>query len=145
MLSTPSMNKLFAQVTAPLPRAAAAPATYRMYVRDLVLEALVGVYEHERHHPQRIRVNLELDVAEPPAAPEGERRLADLVSYEDLVCAVREILAAGHIPLLEVLAERIAARCLADRRVRTIRVRVEKLDVFPEAAAVGIEIERRNP
>jgi dihydroneopterin aldolase len=40
------------------------------------------------------------------------------------------------------MAESIAGLCLADPRVRAARVRVEKLDVFPEAASVGVEIER---
>jgi 7,8-dihydroneopterin aldolase/epimerase/oxygenase len=43
---------------------------------------------------------------------------------------------------VETLAERIAALCLSDRRVRVARVRVEKLDVFPDATSVGVEIER---
>jgi len=50
------------------------------------------------------------------------------------------------------LAERIAAMCLVDSRVLSARVRVEKLDVFPEASSVGVEIirhrsvgRRRNP
>jgi dihydroneopterin aldolase len=44
--------------------------------------------------------------------------------------------------LLETLAEEIAAICLQDGRVRSVRVRVEKLDIFPDAASVGVEIER---
>jgi len=32
--------------------------------------------------------------------------------------------------------------CLSDPRVLSARIRVEKLDVFPEAESVGVEIER---
>ena len=39
-------------------------------------------------------------------------------------------------------AERIARACLADSRVRLARVRVEKLDVFPDAVSAGVEVER---
>ncbi|MHA1598894.1 MAG: dihydroneopterin aldolase, partial [Alphaproteobacteria bacterium] len=46
---------------------------------------------------------------------------------------------------VETLAEDIAAMCLDDARVRSARVRVEKLDVFVEVASVGVEIERFNP
>jgi dihydroneopterin aldolase len=35
--------------------------------------------------------------------------------------------------------------CLDDGRVRSVRVRVEKLDVFTDAASVGVEIERSPP
>ena len=47
--------------------------------------------------------------------------------------------------LVETLAERLAGICLQDPRVRSARVRVEKLDVFADAVSVGVEIERESP
>ena len=61
-----------------------------------------------------------------------------------MAVAVRAIVAAGHIKLVETLAERLAAACLSDARVLLARVQVEKLDVFPDAAAAGIAIVRRR-
>ena len=61
-------------------------------------------------------------------------------SYDDLVGAVKSIVAAGHINLVETLAARIAERCLADKRIVSVLVRVEKLERGPEA--VGVEIVR---
>ena len=42
----------------------------------------------------------------------------------------------------ETLAERIAATCLAHHNVQAVKVKIEKPDSFPDAATVGIEIER---
>ncbi|HEY0835524.1 MAG TPA: dihydroneopterin aldolase [Azospirillum sp.] len=123
------MNKLFATVTAPAPRSVPAAVSHRVFVRDLVLDALVGVYEHERAKAQRIRLNLDLDVAIPG------------LTGEDGVRMIRAVLDQGHVTLIETLAERIAERCLQDARVRAVTARVEKLDVFPDAT-VGVEIER---
>jgi dihydroneopterin aldolase len=67
-----------------------------------------------------------------------------VVDYEGVADAVRAIVAAGHVMLVETLAERIAESCLADPRVHLARVRVEKLDVFADAASAGVEIERRR-
>ena len=55
---------------------------------------------------------------------------------------VRAIVSARHVRLVETLAERIAICCLVDERVVSARVRVEKLDVFPDAVSAGVEIER---
>jgi dihydroneopterin aldolase len=66
-----------------------------------------------------------------------------VVDYEKLAKGIRQIVASGHVRLVETLAERIAEACLADRRVHLARVRVEKLDVFPDAVSAGVEIERR--
>ncbi len=115
----------------------------RVFVRDLVLSCLIGVHRHERDGKQRVRVNLDLDV-EDTGEMVGDR-LVNVVSYEDLVEELRALAAAGHINLVETLAERIAEVCLDDRRVRRARIRVEKLDVFADAASVGVEIERSNP
>jgi len=112
-----------------------------LFVRDLVLPGLIGVHRHERDEKQRVRINLDLTVAEPTA---GDDRLASVVNYETIVSRIRAAMAAGHMNLVETLAERIAALCLDDSRVQAVRVRVEKLDVFPDAASVGIEIERSN-
>ncbi len=109
-----------------------------VFVRDLQLLCRIGVYRHERRKDQRVRVNLDLAVREGETAD----RLAAVVDYEEIVERVRRIPAKGHINLIETLAERIAEACLVDERVRTARVRVEKLDVFPDAASVGVEIER---
>ena len=117
-----------------------ADGTKRLLVRDLVLECRIGVYRHERNGKQRVRVNLDLDVADLGGPPSD--RLADVVNYETLVIGLRELSEAGHLNLVETLAEYIAELCLADARVRCARVRVEKLDVFADALSVGIEIER---
>ncbi len=121
-------------------RPQAAGATRRMLVRDLVLQCRIGVYRHERNGKQRVRINLDLEVAGPEAPPRD--RLADVVDYETLVHGLRNLADSRHVNLVETLAERIAGICLADPRVRCARVRVEKLDVFSDLDSVGVEIER---
>ena len=118
-----------------------------VFVRDLVLNARVGIYPHEQTTPQRVRINVDLGVDDMPTADPTRRltlkqELARIVDYEKVANEVRAIVTVGHVRLVETLAERIAAMCLRDRRVHVARVRVEKLDVFPDAAAAGVEIER---
>ncbi len=111
-----------------------------VFIRDLMLNALIGVYGHEKENLQRIRINLDLAVKETPSAVED--RLADVVSYEDVADGIRKMVASGHVNLVETLAERIADMCFNDERVQAARVRIEKLDVFEDAASAGVEIER---
>jgi dihydroneopterin aldolase len=111
-----------------------------VFVRDLELEANIGVYHREKGQLQPVRINIDLTVEE----MDGELgdKLANVVDYGAVVEGVKTILAGGHLNLVETLAEKIAAHCLEDARVKVARVRIEKLKVVPEAQSVGVEIER---
>ena len=117
----------------------AGPGVRHVFLRDMMLMASIGVYPHEHGGAQRVRVNVDLAVRDPG---DGDDRLERVVDYERVAEAVRAIVGAGHVKLAETLAERIAAACLGDARIERARVRVEKLDVFPDVASVGVEVER---
>src|SRR3954468_7194748 len=118
----------------------AGPGIRHIFLRDMVLQASIGIHPHERGKPQRVRINVDLAVAEETAAHD---RLDRVVDYEKVANMVRNIATTGHINLVETLAERIALACLEDERVQLARVRVEKLDVFADTLAAGVEVERR--
>ena len=125
----------------PVQLADARNALRHVFVRDLMLDARIGVHQHEKLGPQRIRVNIDLAVWEKDVDGIGDH-LANVVCYEEVVSGIRALVEQGHLNLVETLAEQIAALCLEDSRVRIARVRVEKLDVFADATSVGVEIER---
>jgi len=127
----------------------AARALRHVFLRDMVLTASIGVHPQEHAAPQRVRINLDLAVDDAGAGessrlPVGRDELSRVVDYEKLANMVRALVAAGHIRLVETLAERIAEASLADERVQLARVRVEKLDIFADAEAAGVEVERRR-
>jgi dihydroneopterin aldolase len=120
--------------------ALARPGLRHVFVRDLVLTAFIGIYAHEKRGSQRVRFNIDCAVFE--EGPVVEDRLEAVVCYEQIIGLVKAIVARGHVGLLEVMADEVAAAILEDRRIHAVRLRIEKLDVFAEAASVGIEIER---
>lgn len=115
-------------------------AIRHVFIRDFMVDCLIGVYDHEKEAPQRVRINLDL------AVDEGEHPIIDdirnVVSYETMANGILEIAGSGHVNLVETLAERIADMCFDDDRVGSVRVRVEKLDILKNAESVGVEIER---
>ena len=113
---------------------------YRIFIRDLTLDARLGVYAHEKVAPQRVVINIELSV-EPPPARAGDD-LRQVVCYETIVNKVKAMVARRHIHLAETLAGQIVDLCLEDSRVFSARVRVEKPDAIAKARSVGVEIER---
>jgi dihydroneopterin aldolase len=116
--------------------------TYRIFVRDLVVPWKIGIHDHERGAAQRVRINLDLTVRE--ADRFDADRYRQVVCYAGIVDAVQRLAGDGHINLVETLASRVAALCLADSRVERVTVRAEKLDAIDDVGSVGVEITRAN-
>ena len=113
---------------------------YRICVRDLVLACPIGVHDYEKQSPQRVRINAELLVE----GRVGRDEFRHVVNYETIVDGIRALTQGRHINLVETLADRILDLCFADPRVTESEVRVEKLDVYPEADSIGIVMKRRR-
>jgi dihydroneopterin aldolase len=113
--------------------------TLDVFVRGLQLEAEIGVYPHERGQPQPLVVDLE--VALDPVHVEA---LAETINYETLASAARKLAVGGHIDLVETYAQRLAEACLADPRVLSAKVRVQKPQAIAGAAAAGVCIVVRR-
>lgn len=140
--SNPDNRNMGAQVT-PLRIANAAQSVRHVFIRDLLLNAHIGVHRHEKGRSQPVRINIDLTVRE--GGPDAGDDLDNVVCYEQVVDKVKELVESQHINLAETMAERIATRCFEDVRVLVARVRLEKLTVIAEAASVGVEIERTRP
>lgn len=130
------------RVIEPLRIANAADQVRHVFIRDLVLPCDIGIHPHEQGKPQRVRINLDLAVTD-DGNPLADQ-LENVVCYEDVVTKIRVITNDGHTNLVETLAERIARTCLQHPDCHTVRVRVEKLDVFEDVESVGVEIERHS-
>ena len=124
----------------PLRIADSGRAVRHVFVRDLKVDAYIGIHTHEKLGRQRVIVNVDLSVAEPEGPVKD--KISEVLCYEEVAAGIDRIVDTGHINLVETFAERIAQFCLRDERVVTARVRVEKPDALERAGSVGVEIER---
>lgn len=118
----------------------AAQSTRHVFVRDLVVNCFIGIYKSEKEAAQKVRINVDLSVMENTAPLQD--KIDNVVCYEKVVNDIKMIINNGHVHLVETLSEQIADMCLLDARVKSCRVRVEKLEAIPDTTSVGIEIER---
>jgi (5-formylfuran-3-yl)methyl phosphate synthase len=110
-----------------------------VFVRDLVLPVEIGAYGFERGHAQRVRFNVDVEVSRVT----GPDDMRVVFSYDVIMDAIKIILAAGHVELVETIAERLAESVLLHERARAITIEVAKLDVAPPAS-VGVSIRRER-
>ncbi len=111
----------------------------RISLRDHVVAVDIGAFQQERGHTQRVKFNVVVEVA--PADDVGDD-VDKILSYDRITWAIAAELAAERLNLLETLAERVAARILAEPQALRVFVRIEKLDVGPYA--LGVEIVRAH-
>ncbi|AQS41740.1 MAG: Dihydroneopterin aldolase [Candidatus Tokpelaia hoelldobleri] len=112
--------------------------TDRILVRNFILPVEIGAYAEEHGHTQRVCFNVAVDVARVTTNPD----MRHIFSYDLILDGIRMLVSLGHIDLVETLAEQIASLILAYPQARRVMVRVEKLDLAPEA--MGIEIMREK-
>ena len=105
-----------------------------IFVRDLRIDAEIGVYDHEHGRTQPLLLEVELELA-----TSGFEHIADTINYETIGQIALAVAATGHIKLVEHFADQMARACLADPRVTSVRVRVEKPEALAPAVA-GVEI-----
>ena len=111
----------------------------RLFLRNHVVEARIGVHGFEQGAPQRLVINLDLYVPLATSTPSDDR-LAEVVDYDFIRHAVAERIARGHIVLQETLADDLLRAMLAHPGVFAARVSTEKPDVYPDCDAVGVEV-----
>ena len=115
----------------------------RIFLSNYVREMEIGAYVEEHGVTQRVRFDVTLEVARNTAHIDDTA--ARVVSYDDLVGSIEDLIAGPRMNLLETFAERLAQLCLVDPRARRVHVRIEKLDRL-DGAGLGVEIVRvREP
>lgn len=112
----------------------------KIIIKDLRAHGILGVYPHERQTPQDMLINITV-YADTSRAAQSDH-ITDCVDYDALAKKVKAHAESAARFTVEALANDIAALCLQEHGVKKVCVRVEKPEAVPEAASVGVEIER---
>ena len=111
-------------------------------IRDLRVEALIGIHKRERHVRQTLSVDLEIGL--PGTAVFASDKVADTIDYEQVALRIRTLAGAGDYRLVETFAERVASLLIRDFGAPWVKVSASKIGILPNARFVGVTIERRK-
>ena len=112
----------------------------KIFIRDLALRCIIGVYRDERIEKQDVIINIVLECDHSAAAKSD--RLDDAVDYKTIKKRVIEMVEISNFQLIETLADRIAQICLDDARIQSVTVTVDKPNALRFARSVAVEITR---
>ena len=111
-----------------------------VYIRDLRIDAVIGIYEWEQRIHQQISVNLEMGWDNRKAAKSDD--IKDTLNYKAAANLVKELVDKSEVQLVEALAENIASLLLEEMNIPWIRVTLGKPMAVTDSAEVGVSIER---
>ncbi|MEW5790907.1 MAG: dihydroneopterin aldolase [Pseudomonadota bacterium] len=111
-----------------------------LFLRELKVEAIIGIYDWERQIKQPLLIDL--DMAADVARAAATDRVEDTVNYKDIAKRLIAFVEESQFQLVETLAERIADIVLNEYGVRWVRVTLHKPGAIRGSRDVGVQIER---
>lgn len=114
----------------------------KIYIKDLILQCIIGTKKIERKHKQDIIINIVMYADLSKACVSDS--LKDTVNYFTVKENIAELVENSTCFLLENLAEKIAGLCLKETLVKKVSVTLEKTKAVQQVKSVGIEIIREK-
>ena len=111
-------------------------------LRGFEVDANIGVHEFEKNGPQRLLIDIELQLAT-ATRPDADN-IVEVLNYDFLRSETQALLAQRHYELQETLAHDIASFCLAHGQVQAATVYTRKPDVYPDCDSIGYRLHVRK-
>ena len=112
----------------------------KIYIRELSLETVIGIYGWEREIKQQVIIDIELECDLRTAGKTDQ--IEDTVNYKTLRDRIKEHVESSSYGLIEKLAETISELCLSCQGVTGTRVTIDKPGALTLCKSVAVEIYR---
>ena len=112
----------------------------KVYIRGLLLEASIGIYEWEKRTTQKVRIDVEM--AWDNKKPAASDKIEDALNYKTATQLIAQLIENQHYELVERLAEDIATTLRQELNIPWLRVTISKPGAVKNAIEVGVQIER---
>jgi len=113
-----------------------------VYIRDLRIETIIGIYDWEREVKQTLSLNLEMAHDIRKAAETDDIQYA--LNYKSIAKRLIDFVGQSEFMLVERMAEEVARIVLEEFSVPWLKLRVSKPGALRGSKDVGILIERGN-
>ncbi|MGB3623812.1 MAG: dihydroneopterin aldolase [Ketobacter sp.] len=111
-----------------------------VFVRELKIQTVIGIFDWERAIRQT--VVLDLEMASDIAKAGRNDNIDDALNYKSVSDRITAFVEASQFQLVETMAEKIAALVMDEFSVPWVRLRLGKPGALPNARDVGVIIER---
>jgi len=111
-----------------------------VFIHDLQIETVIGIYDWERKIRQTISLDIEMATDISKAAKSDD--IEDALSYKTVAKRLIEFIEQSEFELVEALAERICSIVMEEFSVPWVKLTLHKPGAVRGSKSVGVIIER---
>ena len=109
-----------------------------VFIKNFIIEEIIGIHEHEKIKKQKIKFNIVLDVNQ--SSVPDEKDIKSIVDYEKITNKLENLTKSKKYNFLESLAEDSFKEIFEDKRINSVVIKIEKPEAIKNAESVGVEV-----
>ena len=107
-------------------------------IKNFIIQEIIGIHQHEKIKKQKIKFNIVIDVDQ-NVLP-NEEDIKSIVDYEKITNNLKNLVKNKKYNFLESLAEDSFKEIFEDKRINSVKIKIEKPDAIKNADSVGVEV-----
>ena len=113
----------------------------KIYIKDLTLLSLIGIYPEERTNKQKLIFNISINANLNEVLDD---EITNTIDYADVENKVVDLVENSNFFLIETLANEIAKMILLDKRIESVVVKIDKPNALKYSKAASVEIKKNK-
>ena len=107
-------------------------------IKDFIIYEIIGIHKNEKINKQKIIFNIVIDVDQNIYPDEND--LSSIVDYEKITNKLKKLAKNKKYNFLESLAEDSFSEIFEDKRINSVKIKIEKPEAIENAQSVGVEV-----
>ena len=107
-------------------------------IKDFIIYEIIGIHKNEKSNKQKIIFNIVINVNQNIYPDEDD--LSSIVDYEKITNKLKKLAKNKKYNFLESLAEDSFSEIFSDKRINSVKIKIEKPDAIANAQSVGVEV-----
>ena len=109
-----------------------------VFIKDFIIDEIIGIHEHEKIKKQKIKFNIVLDINQNTTP--NEDNIKSIVDYEKIANKLENLAKNKKYNFLESLVEDSFKEIFEDQRINSVTIKIEKPEAIKNAKSVGVEV-----
>ena len=109
-----------------------------IFIKDFIIHEIIGMHDYEKVKKQKIKFNIVIDINQNTLP--NEKDLRSIINYEKITKKLENLVKNKKYNFLESLAEDSFEEIFKDKRISSVKIKIEKPSAIKNASSAGVEI-----